>query len=252
MGSAAQIPFSNPAGNNQMSPPTGGMGKPSPIMQGNIPGSPSAPGNPYMIGNNPATSGTTGIGASSVPGSPSATPQGIMPSGSPQAPQGTQGVPASGPQNSFITSGTDAGQNALSKQLDDIYGQGVGGSLFTLLNNMSGTNSAVLQEYIQSLIPQEATAQANTNAALGAGGVSANSSVAAIADSNLQSQEFSAIASESANLTQSQEQLTAQILSGTEGAAVSQVAASPLNVFGEVMSSLGQDASQAAGAYFKP
>jgi hypothetical protein len=144
-------------------------------------------------------------------------------------------------QQGFITSGTDAGQNALQKQLNDIYGAGVGDSLFSLLNSMSGTNSTVLQEYIASLQPQMATTQANTNAALGAGGVGANSSVAAIADSALQGQEFASIAGESANLTQSQEQLTSSILSGMEGAASKEVATSGWSTFGNVMGDISSD-----------
>jgi hypothetical protein len=220
MATAPQIPFSNPAGKNQTNP--------SPILSAPtnpIPGSPqAAPGsNPYI--------------PPSVPGSAS---------GGPIPLQNTNPGTTSSSQG-FITSGTDAGQNALQKQLTDIYGQGTGASLFSLLNSMSGTDSTVLQEYIASLQPQEAVAKANTNAALGAGGVGANSSVTGIADANLQAQEQASIASESANLTQNQEQLTAQILEGTEGAAAKEVATSNWSIFGDVLSQVGSDAAQALG-----
>lgn len=235
MGSTAQIPFSNSAGKNQFSPSTGGI---TPQVSGGIPGSPQAQSssNPYMT---PATASAAPIVSSAPTASPTA----------PGIPASTTGTSAS---NGFITSSSDGSQNALQKQLDDIYGQGVGGSLFSLLNNMSGTDSTVLQEYISSLAPQEASAQANTNAALGAGGVSANSSVAALADSNLQSQEFSSIASESASLTQSQEQLTAQLLSGTQNSAQQEVATSGWSVFGDVMNDITGDIGALVGGKGSP
>lgn len=139
-------------------------------------------------------------------------------------------VPASG----------NSGGN-LGKQLTDIYGNGVGGALSSELGSMSGTNSADLQQYEASLAPQMATAQANVNAALGAGGVSSNSSVAAIADANLQSQETAAIAGESAQLTEHDQDLTANILGSTMGAAEKETASSGWTVFGDVMGDIAQD-----------
>ncbi len=141
---------------------------------------------------------------------------------------------------SVPTSGGSGGN--LGKQLTDIYGNGVGGALSSELGSMSGTNSAILQEYKASLAPQMATAQANVNAALGAGGVSSNSSVAAIADANLQSQETAAIAGESAQLTEHDQDLTASILGSTMGAAEQETASSGWTVFGDVMGDISQDA----------
>jgi hypothetical protein len=141
---------------------------------------------------------------------------------------------------SVPTSGGSDG--ALGKQLTDIYGSGVGGALSSELGSMSGTNSADLQQYEASLAPQMATAQANVNSALGAGGVSSNSSVAAIADANLQSQETAAIAGESAQLTENNQNLTANILGSTMGAAEKETASSGWSVFGDVMGAISQDA----------
>ena len=223
------IPFSNPAGKNQTSPgsgmpPGGGLNQGKGGLVTGVPGGPSAQSNPYL--------------ASPTAASPTSATPGAVPAGA----AATSSTPTSASQG-FITgtNSTTNGQNNLANQLDDIYGAGVGASLFSLLNGMSGTNSTILQEYIQSLLPQEATAQANTNAALGAGGVSANSSVTALADSNLQAQEFGAIASESANLTQSQEQLTAQLLSGMEPAAAKEVATSNWTIFGDVLGDAATD-----------
>jgi hypothetical protein len=100
----------------------------------------------------------------------------------------------------------------LSNELSGIFGSGVGNLVNNFMGGVSGTDSTILQEYTQSLVPQEAKAQADTNAALGAGGVSANSSVAAIADSNLQAQETASIAGESAQLTMAGEQMDASMI----------------------------------------
>ena len=210
-----QIPSSNPAGKNQTNPSTGGVATPAAAV--------------------PMATQPTGTAtpAASNPYMPVATPaQAVNPS--------SGGVPdATGLSSSTANvAGSDGG---LTKQLVDIYGKGVGGAEANLLENMSGVDSATLQQFEQSLVPQEAVAQSNLNAALGAGGVSANSSVAALGDANLQSQEFAAVSGEKANLLQSQEQLSAQILGGMQQSAQSEVASSGWDVFGQVMSGIGAD-----------
>jgi hypothetical protein len=138
--------------------------------------------------------------------------------------------------------GVDTNSTNSAKQLTDILGQGVGNDLENLLNSIGGVDSATLQEYQQSLVPQEAQASANLTASLGAAGVSANSSVAALGQANLQAQETGMIAGESANLTQSGEQLEASILTGLEPAAEKETAESGWDVFGQVIQGIGQDA----------
>lgn len=103
--------------------------------------------------------------------------------------------------NPLVPTGTSAPAATSNGELNQIFGSGVGGQLSSFESSISGTDSVILQDYVKSLQPQMASAQAQTNAALGAGGVSSNSSVAALADANLQSQEFASIAGESANLT---------------------------------------------------
>jgi hypothetical protein len=219
----SSVPFSNPAGNNQTNPVSSLMPKGTPSS-----GATGAT-NPFM----PST------------GSSSPTPRAMgggnqIPSAAGGSTPNTTGVPNVG---GLGTTGKNvAGDTgAVDKQLTDIYGKGVGGALAKLLEGMSGTDSQVLQDYIKSLQPQMATAQANTNAALGAGGVSANSSVAAIADANLQAQETAAVAGESAKLTMNQEELTASILGNMQGAASKEVATSGWNIFGDVMSQITGD-----------
>src|SRR5580658_5627244 len=128
------IPFSNPGGNNQMSPGAppinqGGSGKATGVVigAGQIPGGPvSNPGsNPFIPGGvtppvntnnpiaNPLTSGTT---TTSGVGNPIVNPVNT----------------ASNPN--FGSTSTNATQS--SQQLTDIYGQGVGGDLNNLLNSI--------------------------------------------------------------------------------------------------------------------
>lgn len=216
MGTGAMVPYSNPAGNNQMSP---------------MSGMPKASGGPMLPGAVPSVA----PGVSPVVMNP------LVPPGAPTTTTGS--VPNVG---GLATTGANvAGDTgALQKQETDIYGKGIGGAISSLLAGMSGTDSKILQEYIASLQPEEAKAQANINASLGAGGVSANSSVAGIADASLQAQEFAAISGESAKLTQSQEELTAGILTGQQGAASKEVASSGWQVFGDVLNSLGGVAGQ--------
>ena len=155
--------------------------------------------------------------------------------------------------NPLIPANTAASYTSpLANQLTDIYGA-TGTVLSKYLDSLSGTNSASLQEYINSLQPQMATAQANTNAALGAGGVGANSSVTALADANLQSQEFSAIAGESAKLTQSQQQETGQVLEDVAPYAAKQTAddnALPWEIMGSVLSAVGGPLGSVAGSMY--
>jgi hypothetical protein len=197
------VPYSNPAGNNQTTP---GMSQPvsTLAMPGALnPGTVAA--NPFV----PATATSAIPGASTVP---------------------TTGLASA-------ASGSTSG--ALGNQLSDIYGTGVGGGLDALINSIGGVNSATLQDYAKSLVPQEAKAQANLNASLGAGGVGANSSVAALGDANLQAQETGMIAGEEANLLQSGQQLEASLLTGMEPAAAAETAESGWNVFGQVAGAVG-------------
>ena len=212
-GANNMVPYSNPAGNNQTTPGAGGM--PS---QGGMPGGP--------IG---TVTNATGTSAVLNPGQAAAANPLV-----PASVAGTVNVPNAG--------GTSSNAYESNRQLTDIYGKGIGGDMNNLLNSIGGTDSATLQEYVASLAPQEATASANLNASLGAGGVSSNSSVAALGQANLQAQETAAVAGESANLTQSGQNLEASILTGTEQAATKEVSASGWDVFGQVLSGIGQDA----------
>lgn len=229
MATSSMIPYSNPAGNNQTSPVTAGTVGPG-VATGAVPvANPLQPGaaagaNPFIPAGGTAATSVSLPGSSPTPITSTAVTGAATP------------IPATG-----VVSG-DA-----YNQLHDIYGA-AGGTLTDFMNSISGTNSATLQEYIKSLAPQEATAAANLHASLGAGGVSANSSVAALGESNLQAQEFASIAGESANLTQSQQQLEASLIEGTLPDAAKQVADSnPWNILGTVLSDVGSVASDFLG-----
>ncbi len=221
------VPASNVAGNNQTTPVANPVMKtPAGTASGVVPGA----ANPVA--------GTAPVQAN--PFMP-VTPTSVLPGGGgPTASVPTAGGVINNPANTFGTSG------ALDKQLGDIYGKGVGGALGGLLQSIGGTNSATLQEFIKSLAPQEATAQANVDASLGASGVSPNSSVNALADANLQAQEFATISGESANLTQSGQNLEASMLGGMQNTAAQQVAQSGWNIFGQVLNA-GANVASAAG-----
>jgi hypothetical protein len=143
-----------------------------------------------------------------------------------------------------------ASTEASGAELNNIFGGGVGGDISGFLGSVSGTNSVVLQDYVKSLQPQMATAQAQTNAALGAGGVSANSSVAGIADANLQAQETASIAGESANLTESGEQMEENMIQGMESPAENYTAEQSMMPWEIAGSAIGA-AGSIAGASIK-
>ena len=208
MATNSMVPYSNPAGNNQTTPGAGAAA-PTNVLPKVISGTgPAATLNPASV-------------AAGNPLIPTSTAAAVN-------------VPNAG---STMNNNPNTQQ-----QLSDIYGSGVGTDLTNLLGSIGGTNSATLQEYNQSLAPQEAVASANLDASLGAGGVSSNSSVAALGQANLQAQETAAIAGEDANLTQSGQSLEASILTGTEQAASQEVASSGWDVFGQVLSGIGADA----------
>ena len=139
----------------------------------------------------------------------------------------------------------------MNKQETDIYGKGVGGEISNLLGSIGGVDSSSLQNYVASLQPQMATASANLHSVEGAQGVSGNSSVAALGQANLQAQETSAIAGESAQLQQSGQQLEASILTGQQQQAAQEVAQSGWSVFGDVLGAVGSDSGSIMGGVAK-
>jgi hypothetical protein len=215
MATGNMVPYSNPAGNNQTTP---GAGMPV------------------------AKTATTPL-----PGTATTTPASGATVANPLVPAATATATAPGatPTSSTVPSASTTGSGA---EINNIFGAGVGGDINSFLSSISGADSAALQEFIKSLQPQEANAQAQTNAALGAGGVGANSSVAALADANLGSQEFAAISGEEAQLTQSGLQMQEQMIQGMEAPAENYTAEQnmmPWEIGGALIGAAGSVASAA-------
>ena len=225
--SAMQLPTSNVAGNNQTSP---GLSVQPSVGQAFTPtlptGTPTS-ANPYL-----SATPTSPIGMGIA--GPSA---GLMPSGT-LAP-GMAGGTIGGLYNP--ASSQTSGQTDISKQLTDIYGKGVGGSLNYLLQGMSGTDSAIFQQYLASMAPQMAQAQARLTQGLGSMGVSGNSSVQGLAQADLQSQFLAQESGVNANLMQQQMQNTIGILTGAAPSAQKEVATSGWTDFANVMANITSD-----------
>lgn len=219
--SPVRLPASNPAGNNQTSP-LGSM--PSARPQA-VPFSSSGTGtqNPFFNGP-PATAQSSGS---------------TVPFGTPPAGDGTYN-----PASSY-----SSGQTDISKQLTDIYGKGVGGMLDYLLKNMSGSDSQIFQNWLKSMQPVEASERAQLGGTLGAEGISGNSSVSAIANSNLESQFNAQAAGVQSQLQQQSIQDTMNILMGLRGDAAKEVASSGWTVFGDVLKNVGELGVDALAAW---
>lgn len=209
-------------------------------LPGNLPSSNAG-------GNNQTSPGLSNIQGTVQPFTP-VLPTGSAASSNPYL-TATPTTPTANPTGSLYNTATSSGyggQSNIGKQLTDIYGKGVGGSFNYLLQGMSGTDSAIFQQYVNSMQPQMAKAQAQLNTGLGSQGVGANSSVNALAQADLQSQFLAQESGVNANLMQTQLQDTQNILEGAAGAAQQQVAQSGWNDFASVMSNVTQD----AGALF--
>lgn len=220
MATNTMMPYSNRSGANGTSSAPGGMPKPTAMA---VPGGPGANStmNPYTP---PGTAPTA-----SVPSSPTTPGQ-------------------AGSNSPLVTTSTDGNQNALQKQLIDIYGQGVGTELMTLLNGMGGTNSAAFQQYLQSMAPVEASEKAGLATSLGNMGVSGNSTVMANSMADLNAQFNAQASGVDSQMMMQQLQDTIGIVSGTQQSAQQEVASSGWDVFGQVMGDIGGLAGDTIGA----
>jgi len=145
--------------------------------------------------------------------------------------------------------GTDPTQQMnLTKQLTDIYGKGVGGQEAALFSGMGGTNSAAFQAYLQSMAPVNAAQMANLKQQEGAAGISGNSSVDAIAASNLLAQQNAQAAGVNSQMIMQNQQNQLGLLHGMQGDAASEVASSGWDVFGNVLNTIGQVGGEVLGA----
>lgn len=243
-----QLPVSNKAGNNQTSPGIGGA-------TGKAPTLPFSSGS--TTGQNPFFhSGPTPVapGVSAFPQSGASSP--VAP-GLPATPQASGSDPWSSPspysQGSLYdpTSSYSNGMSNIDKQLIDMYGKGVGGMLNSILAGMSGTDSQIFKQWLAGQQPVQASERAQLQGTLGQEGISGNSSVSAIANSNLTAQFNAQAAQENSNLMTQQLQDTIGILTGMQGAASKEVASSGWTTFADVMNNITGDIGNLMGGSYQ-
>lgn len=227
MATPGVLPTSNAAGNNQTSPGAGltfgagGMGAiPRPIFQpvqtaGTLPSS------------NPMLSVT-----------PTTTP-------TPLAQTTAGAAPGVGLYNTQTSPGQ--GTTDINKQLTDIFGKGIGGSLNNLLQSLSGTDSQVFQQWLAAQVPAQAQAEASARQGLASMGVSGDSSVAGLMEANLGANFNAQAAAENAQLMTQNIGTTQSILQNAQGAAAQEVATSPWTIASQVIGEVGQVAGDVGG-----
>jgi hypothetical protein len=141
----------------------------------------------------------------------------------------------------YNTASSQPGQTDINKQLLDILGKGVGGSLDNILKGMSGTDSAIFQQWLAGQRPVQAQEQAQLETTFGAQGLSPNSTVSALGESNLQAQFNAQAAQVNQGLMSQQLQDTLGVLQGLEGPAIKEVATSPWTILADVANQVTGD-----------
>lgn len=217
------IPVGNVGGKNQTSPTYTPPSRPMPMA---VPGgsTPSST-NPYMIGG----------------GMPGATSSGSVPSGSPALP--TNFGYATGP------AGTDPGQQQLlQKQFVDIAGKGTGGQLAQQYASMSGLDSAMFEQWKAGMAPTWQEQRNLVGQQLGAGGVSPNSTVAALGYADLGAKQAAEAGTVNEQLMLHGQEQQQNILTEMLKPSIQEVASSGWDVFGNVMNAISSVEGAALGA----
>jgi hypothetical protein len=185
---------------------------------------------------NTSTPATTPQASTPVPLTTTSNPPGTDTSASGTTTTSSTPTPSSNP---ILAGYTQQQTNQLRNQLVNIYGKGEGGLLFNLLNGMGGSDNAYMQAYAKAMAPVNAENLATLNTTLGNSGVSANSSTAAIANADFESNVTSQEALVEQNLLQSNIQDTIGITTGIEDAAQKEVSESWYNDLGDVLEAVG-------------
>lgn len=221
------------------------------------------------LGNRAGTATNTGAVPVSTGQTPTQTVQN-NPYAAPQAVASTGSVPTTGPVDGGVstqnftgpnmpttnTSGVQTngvnwvnGSNTVIGDFSDTYGAGTGQAITSVLQNMGTTNDSA----IQALIAQTNTAAnqqyGNIQAQEAAGGVTPNSSTAALASSNFYNQVNQGLQTNIGQMETSQENTLLNALT-QEGAAHGGDSSTMNSIMGALGSvgSLGQSASSAVSA----
>lgn len=131
-----------------------------------------------------------------------------------------------------------AQQPASDKQLTNVFGKGVGGDINSVINNLGSNDSTYMQAYAAAMAPQNAENLATLNTTLGNSGISANSSTAAIANADFQSQVTSQEGLQEQQLQQLDEQNLISLLTSVEGPANKQASTSVVGDIGATLSTI--------------
>lgn len=98
----------------------------------------------------------------------------------------TTATSSSSNQPGALINATSSSQNSTSNELNNIFGSGVGGLINSEIANLGSQNSSYMQNYENAMAPENAENLASLQTTLGNEGVGANSSTAAIAQSNFE------------------------------------------------------------------
>jgi hypothetical protein len=170
-----------------------------------------------------------------------------------QSPAGTQTpgvVPGySADPNSFTGGYTPGGvTQAAQHQLNDVYGQGVGGQIGSLEANLGSGDSTYMQAYQAAMAQPNAENMATLQTSLSNAGVGMNSSTAAIAQSDLLTGETAQEGLQEQQLQQTDQQNLLGLVQGTQSAANKQASTSVWGDIGSVLGSIGSDVGTALGS----
>lgn len=159
-----------------------------------------------------------------------------------QAPSATQATAA--PINTQPTQANTSGNplagytpeqdQQLQKQLNDTYGKGEGQLLYSLLNNLGGSDSSYMQAYQQAMGNTQAEGLATIDTSLGNAGISANSSAAAIEKGDYLSSLGAQEGLQEQQLLQTQQQETIGLVQGMQGQTSAENSSSWLNTLAQV------------------
>jgi hypothetical protein len=211
-----------------------------------------------------ASAGTMGTvpggGVSPINTPPTAINSGGAMSGTPPQPVGAP--PTTGAGAGSSSSGTPVANNGnpiagytpqqtanLQKQLNDTYGKGEGGELFSLMQNLGSNDSSYMQAYNQAMSKQTAEGQASLTTAQGNSGISANSSAAAIENADYQSGVQAQAGLQEQQLLQTQMGDAIGLTESTEQETAAENSTSWLTTAAEVGQTIGTFTS-AAGSLF--
>jgi hypothetical protein len=128
----------------------------------------------------------------------------------------------------------------LTKQLTDTFGKGEGSLLDSVIGNIGSDDSSYIKAYDAAMAPQNAENLAALNTTLGNGGVGANSSTAAIANADFQSNVTSQEGLQEQQLQMNDLSQLLQLTEGLEGPSAEEVSSGGiLNDIGAIAGDVG-------------